>query len=183
MPGEDGIELGLAGGATPAPPGGAEIALDATGATVHFDRTGEFARWQNGLLTQIDLRVDGVVLSMASSSAGLSIAAERDGTIWIVSQDGAILDSLPEDASAVLLLPALTVYATQDSLTIRKPDGSELPFPAPGVGFGVGTLTAMGNGYVEARAGSTIYALRIVPGREQLFQLPAFQLKAAGESR
>jgi len=167
------------GGATSAPPGAAEIALDATGATVHFDRTGEFARWQNGSLTQIDLRVDGVVLSMASTSAGLLIAVERDGTIWIISQDGAILDSLPEDASAVLLLPALTVYARQDSLVIRKPDGGELRFPAPGAGG----LTAMGNGYVEARAGSTIYALRTVSGREQLFQLPAFQLKAAGESR
>lgn len=154
---------------TPAPPGPAVIAPDSTGATVYFAETKQFARWQDGSLTQLNLRVPGTVRSMASRANGLAIAVERNGVTWIVGTDGSILDSLPDQTTAVLLLPTLTVYATSDSLVLRKSDGSELRFPAPGIE----SLTALGDGYVEATAPGLIYALRTIAGREQLFQLPS----------
>jgi hypothetical protein len=154
--------------ATPAPPGGAVIALDSTGATVYFAETHQFSRWQSGSLTKLDLNVQGTVLSMASRASGLAVAVERNGVIWIVAADGSILDSLPNQATTVLLLPALTVYSTADAIVLRKLDGTELRFPAPGVQ----SLTALGDGYVEAIANGTLYALRTAAGREQLFQLP-----------
>ena len=60
------------------------------------------------------------------------------------------------------------VYATSSALVLRKSDGSQLSFPASGVT----ALLALGDGYVEGRAGGILYALRTIPGREQLFQLP-----------
>ena len=133
-------------GVTEAPRGGAVIALDATGATVYFPEIRQFARWQNGSLTKLGLSVEGTVLSMASTATGLSIAVLRNGLIWIVTPDGSLLDVLPDGASAALLLPTLTIYATGDSVVLRKIGGSELRFLP-----GVTSLSAMGDGYVEPR--------------------------------
>jgi hypothetical protein len=160
--------------ATPAPTGAAIIFVDATGATIYFPSTQQFGRWQNGSLAMLNLTVTGTVLSVGP---GLTIAVERSGIVWIVSSDGTILDSLPSTASAALLTANGVVYAssggaTSGALILRKSDGTELSFPLlPGVG-GVQDLFVLGDGYVEARAGGVLYALRTIPGREQLFQLP-----------
>jgi hypothetical protein len=154
--------------ATPAPVGPAEIAVDSTGATIYFPSVQQFGRWQNGSLTMLSLAVYGTVVSVGSGSSGLTIAVERSGVVWIITADGLILDSLPPDAGAVLLTASGVVYTTSGALILRKPDGSELSFPAPGVE----DLFALGDGYVEARAGNVLYALRTTAGREQLFQLP-----------
>jgi hypothetical protein len=159
---------------TPAPLGDAKIAPDTTGATIYFPSIQQFGRWQNGKLTmlglsQLGLRIDGTILALRSGSSGLTIAVERSGTVWIVAAvDGAILDSLPPSARAVLLMADGVVYATTSALILRKSDGSELSFPASGVN----ALFALGDGYVEARTEGILYALRTVAGREQLFQLP-----------
>ena len=154
----------------PAPAGDAKIGLDPIGgdggATIYFTKSGQFGRWQDGSLTMLNLSVDGTVLSLRS--APLNIAVERAGSVWIIAADGSILDSLPADAGAVLLLPSSVVYTESGSLVLRKSDHSELRFAAPNVT----TLTVLGDGYVEASGGSVLYALRVVPGREQLFQLP-----------
>jgi len=162
-----------AGAVTPAPPGAAEIAVDTTGATIYFPSIQQFGRWQNGVLTTLSLSVYGTVLSLNSGSSGLTIAVQRSGIVWIVTSDGTIPDgtvlgSLPHTAGAVLLIPNEVVYATPGALILRKPDGSELSFPAPAVT----ALFALGDGYVEAQAGGILYALRTIAGREQLFQLP-----------
>jgi hypothetical protein len=157
---------------TPAPAGAAIIAVDATGATIYFPSTQQFGRWQNGALSMLNLSVYGTVLSLGSGSSGLMIAVERSGIVWIVAAaDGSILDSLPPGAGAVLLIPNGVVYATSAALILRRPDGSELSFPIQGV-QGVEDLFALGDGYVEGRAGGILYALRTIAGREQLFQLP-----------
>ncbi len=52
---------------TPAPLGDARIGLDGTGATIYFPQTGQFGRWQHGLLTMLDLEVDGAVLAPAQT--------------------------------------------------------------------------------------------------------------------
>lgn len=153
---------------TPAPPGDAKIALDSSGATLYFSETGQFARWQNGALTPLSLAVNGQVLSMASRPSGLTMALAHSGVVWITAADGTILDSLPAGAGPVILLPNATVYALSDSLVLRKNDGSELQFPAPGIT----ALYALGDGYVEAIAPPVIYALRTFAGHEQILQLP-----------
>jgi hypothetical protein len=159
----------LSGGTvTPAPAGHASIAVDTTGATIYFPSIQQFARWQNGSLTMLSWSVYGTVLSIGSGASGLMIAVERSGIVWIVAPDGSILDALPEGSGAVLPIPTGVVYATSSALILRKPDGSELNFPASGVT----ALFALGDGYVEASAGGILYALRTIAGREQLFQLP-----------
>jgi hypothetical protein len=157
-----------AGLVTPAPAGAAMIAVDTTGATIYFPSTQQFGRWQNGALTMLGLTVNGQVLSLFSGPSGLNLAVERAGIIWILSENGSILDSLPPGASAVQLTSNGVVYATSAALILRNSNGTELSFPAAGVT----NLLALGDGYVEARAGSILYALRTIPGREQLFQLP-----------
>jgi hypothetical protein len=154
--------------ATPAPPGPAIIAIDSNGATIYFPSAQQFGRWQNGALTMLNLSVYGTVLSLSSGSRGLTIAVERSGMIWITSSDGTILDALPVGAEEALLTANGIVYATSAVLVLRKPDGNELSFPASGVT----EFLALGDGYVEARAGNILYALRTIAGRVQLFQLP-----------
>lgn len=169
-----------AGDVTPAPPGDARIALDSTGATVYFAQTRQFERWQNGSLTMLNLSVEGSVLSLASTASGLAIAVERSGIVWIVSPDGSILDTLPPGAGAVLVLPTVIVYTETGSLVLRKSDHSELRFAAPGIDPNTSSLTALGDGYVEAGSASLLYALRIVAGRERLFQLPQPRYREPG---
>lgn len=151
-----------------APPGDAKIALDSTGATIYFPAVQQFGRCQDGALTLLNLTVDGTVLSVSSSSSGLTIAVERPGGVWIVSSDGTILDSLPPGTGAVLLTANGVVYATANALIVRRSDGSELSFAASGIK----ALFQLGDGYVEARSIGALYALRTIPGREELFQLP-----------
>ena len=150
---------------TPAPAGAAIIAVDATGATIYFPSTQQFGRWQNGALSMLNLSVYGTVLSLGSGSSGLMIAVERSGIVWIVAAaDGSILDSLPPGAGAVLLIPNGVVYATSAALILRRPDGSELSFPIQGV-QGVEDLFALGDGYVEGRAGGILYACLLYTSR------------------
>lgn len=148
-----------------APRGPALMALDGSAAWLYFPLSRRFARWQAGVLTPVDQIVDGQVLSL---QPGLTLAVRRSNGIWIVSSDGSILDALPPDAGAVLLIPGGVIYATADSLALRRPSGSEVRFPAPGVT----ALFQIGEGLVEARAGSIAYALRTTAGNEGLFRLP-----------
>jgi hypothetical protein len=182
----------------PAPPGPAGIALDDTGAVIYFRGTGQFARWYPGERTSrwlrlaqgkelpshggqrvccarvtedtaaLDITVSGEILSLRSTPAGIELAVRRAGSIWITSADGSILDTLPAAAQTVLLLSEAAVYATAVELVLRRADGSELRFPAAGVR----ELFAMGDGWVEARSRSAMFALRTEAGREQVFLLP-----------
>jgi len=149
-----------------APPGSAEIAIHGMSAWIYFPQTRQFARWKAGALDLEDLNIDGNVLSV---QAGWKLAVRRGAGVWIVSGAGAILDSLPSEAGPVLLLDDGGVaYATSDSLVLRRPGGNEMRFEAPGVDG----LFQMGDGYLEARSGVALYALRTAAGRENLYLLP-----------
>lgn len=150
---------------TSAPPGPAIIAVDGATAWLYFPEAHQFARWQNGALTPIDLTVDGDVLSIGP---GPTIAVRRAGGIWIVSNTGAILDALPSTAGPTLLTGSGIVYATADSLVLRRSVAAELRFPASGIT----SLIAMGQDYVEAQSPGAIYALHTAAGSEHLFLLP-----------
>ena len=159
----------LAGGETvPAPSGRAVIAVDAAGAVIYFVETKQFARLQAGALTSIDQNIDGEILSLRSTPAGIDLAVRREDAVWIVSAKGGILDSLPTTTTAALLLADAVVYATSDALVLRRADGTEQRFAARDIR----DLFAMGEGWVEARAGADIFALRTDAGHECLYLLP-----------
>jgi hypothetical protein len=151
-----------------APAGRALLALDGSSALVYFWAARKLERWQDGVLTPVEVNVDGEVLALRAALDGVQFAVRRDSGVWIVSGDGSILDSLPSQTGAVLLLPDATVYSTSDALVLRKADGTELRLAVSGIT----AFYAMGEGYVEAMTPQGVYALRTVAGREALFVLP-----------
>jgi hypothetical protein len=163
---ESAVVSGTSSAAVPA--GGAVIAIDGSSAWIYFSATRQFARWRDGTLTPASLDVDGEVLALRGTGAGVQIALRRESGVWIAREDGTIVDSLPWNTSAVLLLAHSTVYSAGEALVVRKADGSEFRFAAAGVT----ALFAMGEGYVEAMTPQAVYALRVIEGREQLFALP-----------
>jgi hypothetical protein len=159
----------LASGSTlPAPKGEAVIAADESGATIYFRESGQFVRWQNGALTPLDWVVAGEILSIGWGTSGPRFAVRLNGSVWIVSTAGAVLDSLPSSAQAVLLLSASTVYTTASEVVLRRADGSEIHFPATGIS----QLFAMSDGWVEVRGKNALFALRTDSGHETLYWLP-----------
>jgi hypothetical protein len=97
----------LAGDAIiPAPPGGAVIGLDGSGAVVYFVETGQLARLQSGFVAPLDLKVKDEIVSLRSTPAGIELAVRRARGIWILSSNGDVLDSLPVAATTALLLCA-----------------------------------------------------------------------------
>jgi len=109
------------------------------------------------------------VLSLRLTSAGAEIAIRRGGSVWIVSQDGAALGTLPADAvGVVLLLDEGEVFARQDAVVLRRADGTETSFPASGVR----ALYRMSPDWVEAVGPYALYAVRTTAGRENVYVLP-----------
>jgi hypothetical protein len=150
-----------------APSGPALFALNGTSAYIYFSKTRQLAQWRSGQLTPIETTVTGEVLSIAFRQGVLEFAVLRDGGIWIVDQDNQTLGSIPGTGPVMLIADGF-IYAASDSLTLRRDDGSELHWPLAGIqGF-----SAMGDGYVQVRAGNASYALRTDRQREQLFMLP-----------
>ena len=156
-----------AGGQTEAPPGPAIFSINGTSALVYFSKNRELARWENGKLTRLELKVAGDILSVLAMADGtMQFAARRDGAISVVDENDAVLGSIP--GMPVLLMAEGAIYADQDALVLRRPDATELRWALSGIaGFSM-----MGDGYVQIRAASGSYALRVVSGREQLFALP-----------
>jgi hypothetical protein len=151
-----------------APKGDAVMAADQSGATIYFRESGQFARWQNGALTPLDWVIAGEILSIGSGTSDPTFAVRLNGRVWIVSRAGAVLDSLPSSAQAVLLLSAATVYTTASEVVLRRADGSEIAFAATGVS----QLFAMSDGWVEVRGKNALLALRTDSGHESLYWLP-----------
>ena len=113
-----------------APSGPAMIGLDGASAWFFFSSTRQVGYWQAGTLSLSDLDADGEVLSI---QAGLRLAVRRESGVWIISGDGTILDSLPAETGPVLLIEGgSAVYATPDSVVLRRAGGSELRFTAGG---------------------------------------------------
>jgi hypothetical protein len=161
-----------------APEGDAVIAADESGATIYFRESGEFVRWQDGALTPLDWVVAGEILSIGAGTSGPTLAVLLNGGVWIVSTSGAVLDSLPSSAQAVLLLSSATVYATASDVVLRRTDGSEIQFAATGVS----QLFAMSDGWVEVRGKNALFALRTDSGHENLYWLPQPSLSSEAGS-
>ena len=159
-------EIVWAGGQTKAPSGPAIFSINGASAIVYFSKGREWARWEDGKLTRLDLKIAGQILSVLALAGGMRIAVIRNGAASVVDENGAVLDSIP--GATVLLTAEGVIYVDQDSLVLRRADWSELRWPLAGIeGFSI-----MGDGYVQVRAAGGSYALRVVAGREQLFALP-----------
>jgi hypothetical protein len=168
-----------AGESVAAPGGPALFAFDGDAALVWFPQSRQLARWQGGVLTcsgvdtSVDAArtsacatsrdIDGEVLSIGVSAGAVRFAVRRRSGVWIVNQDGTVLDSLPRSTVAVMLIPGGVVYATESEIVIRN-----VQFPLAGVT----AFSQMSGSYLAVRAGGVNYSLRIDEGREALFQLP-----------
>ena len=151
-------------GETDAPPGPAIFGIDGDEVAVFFPEPRTFARWRNNTLYPLDWQVDGEVVSICADR----IAVRRDGHVWIVHPSGAVVDWIPDTPGPVLLLEEGLLFATGDTLVLRRPDAGELRFELAGAE----SITAMGPNYAAVRVGGMVYALRTEPGREHLFLLP-----------
>jgi hypothetical protein len=152
----------------PAPPGPALLGVDGTVAIFYFPASNQFARWQNNALTVLDLTVGGEVLALRLHAPDINIAVRRDSEVWILDQSGTILDSLPRETASVQFLANAVAYSTPQELILRHSDGTERHFPVPGIT----ALSALSDSYIQITTPATIYALRTIPGQENLSVLP-----------
>lgn len=160
-----------------APVGAAVIAIDEAGdgAWIYFAGAQQFGHWQAGTWSGIDYSPGGEVLSLRATADGFNYAVVRDrssGKAWIEhysTADGSVtvLDSVDATGS-VLLLDSGVLYAADDQLILRRPDGTQLTFPISDVA----ALHAAGKGYVEIEAAGGLWILTTIPGYEQLAMLP-----------
>jgi hypothetical protein len=167
-----------AAGSIPAPAGPAVFALDGVEAFVYFPESQQLAHWHGGQLDSTPLNVEGKILSLrveGRAESGKIEAVIRRGervSIERISPDGAnlgITGSLPDDTRAAMLTGAGgVVFANRDTLVLLHADGTETRFEVAGAQ----AMFALGDGYVEVRAGSSTYAVRVDPGQERIFLLP-----------
>jgi hypothetical protein len=154
-------------GIVAAPAGPAQFAFDGATAYIWFQESRQLAQWplepQPTGAVSVQVDPEGEVLSIAASSGSVQFAVRRLTGVWIVNQDGSVAGALPRDAGAVMLIPGGAVYATRSGIAIHN---LEIPLE------GVTAFSWMSASYLEVRAGGAMYALRIDPGRETLFQLP-----------
>jgi hypothetical protein len=152
------------------------LAIDGKRAVAYLLRTNQFVEWNTGArmsapapLAWNPLTPGDDVLSILLTPVGGEISVRRGGDVWIVDQDGAALDTLPAEAvGPVLLLDSGVVYARDDAIVLRRPNGTQLNFPAPGVD----ALYAMSPGWVQAVTAHAMYALQTTTGHEGLYVLP-----------
>jgi hypothetical protein len=152
-----------ASGNADAPDGPALFAFDGDAAVVWFPQSRQLARWANGALNVADTTIDGEVLSIGVNAGAVQLAVRRRSGVWIVNQDGSVVDSLPRSTGPVMLIPGGAIYATNSELVIRN---IRIPLA------GVSSFSQMSGSYLQVRAGGVDYSLRIDLGRETLFQLP-----------
>ena len=153
--------------AVDAPEGAALIGIQGANAALYFPSTHEFFEWREGSLRPLDVSVEGEVLALGFAADGsLHLAVRQHEGVLLAGADGGVLDSLPSNAGAVLLVEGAVLFATGGQTVLRRGDASEVRFDLAGVE----SLFALGPGWVGALAQGATYALRIATG--QMFQLP-----------
>src|SRR5579871_3162398 len=166
-----------ANGFIDAPHGPAVLALDGDAAFVYFSQSSQLMRWRSGQLEPGELPVPeaalagDAIVSLRVRKGALEFAVVREDGTWIVRSDGRGGDFVTGETGAVLLRQHGVVFATDGGVVLRRSDGTEVRFDVAGVDG----LFEFGPGYVEARTADAVYAIRIEPGREQMFLLPENQ--------
>lgn len=169
----------------PAPGALAQFAFTASGspALVWLSQTRELMCFQESQLRRVPVNpsiLGGDVIALAElSTTRATLLIERERAISRVSVDlrtGLVRfeTGLPGlHAPAFLASDGTILAADQDGLVVRRPNSADihLAFPVKPEAF-----TSLGNGWVLAQgAPSTHYAIRIIPSREQVLQLPEAQ--------
>ena len=158
-----------ASGTVSAPTGSAIFGLDGTAALVYFPESRQFARWYDGQLDFLRLEVEGEVLALRAVKGNtIELAVRQRNQVQIVGAQLEVLASLPGNTRVVTLIKDGVLFAADDTVLLQRSDGTETQFQAPGVE----AAFALGDGYVELRAGPSNYAVRVERGREQIFLLP-----------
>jgi hypothetical protein len=160
-------------GPVPAPPGPALFALDGETALVYFPASKQLARWHDGQLDFLNVRIPGEVLSLrAGSESTLEAAVRHEGrvsllTISLENDSASMTGSIPH--AGLVMLPAQGIlFSNRDGLVLRHRDGTEIRFDVTDAD----AAFALWDGYAEVRAGHSTYAIRLDPGHEQIFLLP-----------
>jgi hypothetical protein len=158
----------IAGGGSIPMPGAAFVAIDGAATLIYFPAAGALMRWQSASLTTVPLNIAGEIVGLRSTAGVAQFAVRGNGVTQIVDQDGGVVDSIPAASGPVLLASNAVIYCDGGDAVLRRADGSELRFPAPGAT----SFLAIEANYVEIRAGRVSYGLRIDAGHERIFQLP-----------
>ena len=151
-----------------APAGPALFAFDSTGAFVYFAQARELARWQSGELTPVSVQVSGEIVSLRSVDGVAEFAVRSREGIRIVRDGDVAVATLPRGARSVMLLDDRVLFSTAEGLVLLGSNGSQLSFPMASAR----AFYQISLDYVEILAAGGIFALRITPGKEQLFELP-----------
>jgi hypothetical protein len=108
----------------------------------------------------------GPVVEEPGAAPDSHLAIEQRGDVFfIVAPDGSTVDALPRVArQPILLIGETPLYSTGKAIVIGN---ARIPCP------GVTALRRMSPEWVQVTASNREYALRIEPGRETLFLLPA----------
>jgi hypothetical protein len=155
-------------GSVAAPAGPALIAIQGDSVLVYFQLSETLVRWHDNVLEPLNWNVKGTPLSIRAAADGVDVAVRRANQVWLARSDGAAVARIPDATGPVMLLADGTLLVVKQSLVLRRPNTQDLRFDLPGVE----ALSALGEHYVQVRAGGTLYALRTEPDREQLYLLP-----------
>jgi hypothetical protein len=151
----------------PAPPGPALFAFDGDAAYVYFPSTHQLARWQAGFRWLDAGLPQGDIIALRVIDGRFDFAVRRGARTYVVNHS-AHTQAIVDTAGPVMLIEGGILYATSTEIALRRADGSERRFPLANAS----SISAMGSGYAQIRAGRSSYALRLDAGRERLFQLP-----------
>jgi hypothetical protein len=157
-----------------APPGFALFAFDRHSALVYFSGTKQLMRWSGGSLDPVAFESGDEILALrVTSFSAIDIAVRRDRGVAILRVSLTVGQTdlrgqWPDATGPAILLADGALLATADNLVLRRDDGTELRFRAPGAR----QFFVAGDGLIQIRTDDGVLALGTTPGRELLFQLP-----------
>lgn len=153
--------LSSAGEVLDAPDGAAILALEGSSVYAYFPDAPRLVHWRDGQLEPLDFTSGGEVLDLRVVHGQVEYAARRADGVWVE-------DWYVGEANAAILVDQRILLATAEQVRLVRPDGTETDFPVAGVT----SFVRMSDSYVELITPHGMWALRIEPGREELFLLP-----------
>lgn len=146
---------------------------------VYLTQPQTLLKWNDDRLTPAPLDLDhlgGAVQAIASPDRDrAAVVVKRDDGLWLVDLDLGTQTFLPGiDGPVVLRNHGTLLYAGANGLILRQADRSEQALEGA---VAAASFELMGKDWVHLteRDSSRHFAVRLEPGREQLFQLPEGQ--------
>ena len=155
------------------------FADDGTPAFVYLTQSQTLLKWNGSGLEPAAFQLDnlgGIVQSIATPARDLAtvVISSEDG-LWLVDLGTGTRTFLPGvDGPVLLRNNGALLYAGSQGLVLRLADQSEQPFEGS---VAVASFELMGKDWVHVteRESARHFAIRLEPGREQLYQLPEAQ--------